>query len=343
MVPNSTARRVAGASADPGQASPDAGLRVRELTVDLWVDGRLRRIVDGISFAVAPRGTLGIIGESGSGKSVTALALLDLLPASAHVGGEIRWRGEDLVNASPARRRRIRGREIAMVFQDPLAALNPTRPVGRQIGEILRRGGMRRAQAGERVVDLMTMAGIPDPTSRRRAYPHQLSGGLRQRVVIAMALAGEPSLLLADEPTTALDVTVQARILQLLGDIRAETGLAMILVSHDLRVVSHVTDAVAVMYAGRLAEYGPTRDVLRQPRHPYTRALIQSVPAVHSRSALTRPLPGTPVGPANRPAGCAFHPRCPLAIDRCAVEQPAWRPVPPGRWVACHRAEEVGA
>jgi peptide/nickel transport system ATP-binding protein/oligopeptide transport system ATP-binding protein len=191
------------------------------------------------------------------------------------------------------------------------------------------------------VVELLDRAGIPEPASKLDSFPHEFSGGMRQRAMIAMALAGSPSLLLADEPTTALDVTVQARILRLLRSIQEDAGLAMLLVSHDLRVMAHVAHQVVVMYAGRVAERGPTSAVLRTPAHPYTRALVDSVPAVRTKTTLAHPLPGTPVTPANRPAGCAFHPRCPLAQDRCRTEQPELRAVAPDRWTACHFAEEV--
>ncbi len=191
------------------------------------------------------------------------------------------------------------------------------------------------------MVELLDRAGIPEPAVRLDSFPHEFSGGMRQRAMIAMALAGSPSLLLADEPTTALDVTVQARILRLLRSIQEDAGLAMLLVSHDLRVMAHVAHQVVVMYAGRVAERGPTSAVLRTPAHPYTRALVDSVPAVRTRTTLAHPLPGTPATPANRPAGCAFHPRCPLARDRCRTEQPELRAVAPDRWTACHFAEEV--
>ncbi|GAA4730308.1 ABC transporter ATP-binding protein [Phytohabitans rumicis] len=299
------------------------------------------RVVDGVSFDIPPATTVGLIGESGSGKTMTANAIIGLLPAGAGTAGALRWRGEDLLPAGAARRRRLRGREIAMIFQDPLAALNPTQRIGRQVGEILRRAGRPRAEVRRRVLELLDRVGIPEPERRAGDYPHEFSGGMRQRAMIALALAGSPALLLADEPTTALDVTVQARILRLLRSIQQDEGLAMLLVSHDLRVVAHVAHQVVVMYAGRVAERGPTPAVLSRPAHPYTRALVDSVPAVRTRTALAHPLPGTPATPARRPPGCAFHPRCPLARDRCRTEQPQARQVAPGRWSACHFAEEV--
>ncbi|GIH15105.1 ABC transporter ATP-binding protein [Rugosimonospora africana] len=299
------------------------------------------RVVDGVSFDIPPATTVGLIGESGSGKTMTANAIIGLLPDGAAVGGQLRFRGEDLLRTDPARRRGLRGHEIAMIFQDPLAALNPTQTIARQVGEILRRSGRPRAEVRRRVVELLDRAGVPEPTRRMRNFPHEFSGGMRQRAMIALALAGSPALLLADEPTTALDVTVQARILRLLHSIQQDEGLAMLLVSHDLRVVAHVAHQVVVMYAGRVAERGPTGAVLGRPAHPYTRALVNSVPAVRTRTALAHPLPGTPATPANRPAGCAFHPRCPMARERCRTEQPAVRSVAPDRWTACHFAEEL--
>ncbi|WP_432884827.1 ABC transporter ATP-binding protein [Kribbella sp. CA-245084] len=316
-------------------------LTVSGLAVDLPGRSGVVRVVDEVSFDIPSATTVGLIGESGSGKTMTANALIGLLPDGAEVSGSLSWRGEELLTATSSRRRELRGHEIAMIFQDPLAALNPTQTIGRQVGEILRRSGQSRAAVRSRVVELLDRAGIPEPTEKLGSFPHEFSGGMRQRAVIAMALAGSPSLLLADEPTTALDVTVQARILRLLRSIQEDAGLSMLLVSHDLRVMAHVAHQVVVMYAGRVAERGATSDVLRQPAHPYTRALVDSVPAVRTKTALAHPLPGTPATPANRPAGCAFHPRCPLARERCRTEQPALRAVAPGRWTACHFAEEV--
>ncbi|TCC34644.1 ABC transporter ATP-binding protein [Kribbella sindirgiensis] len=316
-------------------------LEVAGLVVDLpGRDGPVR-VVDEVSFDIAPATTVGLIGESGSGKTMTANAVIDLLPDGARTGGALRWQGEDLLQVSASRRRRVRGHEIAMIFQDPLAALNPTQTVGRQVGEILRRAGRPSDEVRRRVLELLDRTGIPEPATRSRNYPHEFSGGMRQRAMIALALAGSPALLLADEPTTALDVTVQARILRLLRDIQEDEGLAMLLVSHDLRVVNHVAHQVVVMYAGRVAERGPTAALLSKPAHPYTRALVDSVPAVRTRTALAHPLPGTPATPANRPSGCAFHPRCPIARELCRTEQPAVREVGAGRWTACHFAEEL--
>jgi peptide/nickel transport system ATP-binding protein/oligopeptide transport system ATP-binding protein len=227
------------------------------------------------------------------------------------------------------------------VFQDPSTALNPTMTIGDQVGEILRSRGLSRSQARERAADLLEHVGIPDAAARVRAYPHEFSGGMRQRAMIALALAGGPRFILADEPTTALDVTVQARILDLLGRLRDEDHLSMLLVSHDLRVMSHVADDLVVMYAGRVCERGGAKTVLNRPLHPYTDALVRSVPSVHVTTAIADPLPGSPANPFDRPAGCPFNPRCPRAEDRCRTEVPKLREIVPGRFSACHFAEEL--
>jgi peptide/nickel transport system ATP-binding protein/oligopeptide transport system ATP-binding protein len=292
-------------------------------------------VVDRVSFTVPAGHTTGLIGESGSGKTMTAMAVVGLLPDTATTAGQVRWKSQDLLAAPERRRRQVRGREIGVVFQDPSAALNPIQTVGRQVGEILRRDRLPRAQVRARVLELLARVGLPEPERQASSYPHELSGGMRQRVMIAIALA------IADEPTTALDVTTQARILALLADLREREGLAMILVSHDLRVMAHVADEVVVMYAGRVCEQGPARAVLDRPHHPYTRALAANVPAVTSRTAIAEPLPGAPASPFDRPSGCPFRTRCPMAADRCATEVPALREITPGRFSACHFAEEV--
>ncbi|WP_158564042.1 ABC transporter ATP-binding protein [Jiangella anatolica] len=318
-------------------------LRVEDLVVVLPSGATTGTVIDKVSFAVDAGRTTGLIGESGSGKTMSAMSIVGLLPPGAETAGRVSWRSEELLTAAARRIRQVRGREIGVIFQDPLAALNPIQTIGRQVGEILRRGGKSRQQVRARVLELLERVGIPDPHQRIDVYPHEMSGGMRQRVMIAMALAGEPQLIIADEPTTALDVTTQARILQLLADLREQEDLAMLLVSHDLRVMAHVADDVVVMYAGRVAERGPAREVLEHPRHPYTRALANNVPAVSTKSAIAEPLQGAPANPFDRPTGCAFHPRCPMAQDRCRTEVPVLREVERGRFSACHFATEVAS
>ncbi|MEV4569886.1 ABC transporter ATP-binding protein [Nonomuraea sp. NPDC049419] len=322
-------------------AEPAPLLSVEHLSIDLPGPAGPVRVVDDVSFTVGAGRTTGLIGESGSGKTMTATAVIGLLPSGAAVSGRMMWHGDDLVTMAEQDRRRLRGRGIGMIFQDPQAALDPTQTIGRQVGEILRRGGMPKKEVRRTVIDLLDRVGIPDPETRHAQYPHQYSGGLRQRAMVATALAGSPELILADEPTTALDVTVQARILTLLRRVRDEEGMAMLLVSHDLRVMAHVADEVVVMYAGRICEIGSGREVLNKPAHPYTRALVVSVPAVRSKTAIAEPLPGSPASPAERPSGCPFHPRCAKAQDRCASEVPRMRQVAAGRQVACHFPEET--
>ncbi|TWD81960.1 peptide/nickel transport system ATP-binding protein/oligopeptide transport system ATP-binding protein [Kribbella amoyensis] len=320
---------------------PDGTLRVRELRIVLPGPRGQAAVVDGVSFDVVQGRTTGLIGESGSGKSLTAMALVGLVPETAVVSGQVLLGDEDLVTAGRERIRQVRGAEISVVFQDPSSALNPTMTIGDQVGEILRSRGASKREARQRAVELLDHVGVPDAASRVAAYPHEFSGGMRQRAMIALALAGRPRFVLADEPTTALDVTVQARILDLLGRLRDEDDLALLLVSHDLRVMSHVADDLVVMYAGRICERGPAKAVLSRGLHPYTTALVRSVPSVRTRSAIADPLPGSPANPFDRPAGCPFNPRCPRAEDRCRTEVPELREIAPGRVSACHFAEEL--
>jgi oligopeptide/dipeptide ABC transporter ATP-binding protein len=305
-------------------------LRVTDLRVSFGAVPAVR----GVSFDVAPGEVFAVVGESGSGKSVTALGILGLLPA-AEVSGRVEWRGEDLLS-SPAAQRRVRGREIAMVFQDPQAALDPVRPVGAQVAEVVRvhEGSSRRA-ARVRAFELLDLVGIPDARRRASAYPHELSGGTCQRVVLALALAGRPSLLIADEPTTALDVTVQAQVLELLVSLRHDVGAALLLITHDLGVVAGIADRVLVMYAGEVVEVATADQLFYDTRHPYTAGLLASL----SMTSIA----GAPVSAADRPSGCAFHPRCPRAVlpGVCADVVPALRLV--GHLSACHFAERLGA
>jgi oligopeptide/dipeptide ABC transporter ATP-binding protein len=318
----------------------DALLEVRDLVVVFDTPTGTVRAVDGVSFDVAAGSALGLVGESGCGKSLTALALLALTPPHGRIaGGSVRFQGRDLLTLPDAELRRVRGSALALVFQEPAAALNPVYTVGDQIGEVLRvhRGADRRA-AKRAAIGLLERVGIPDAVRRVDAWPHELSGGMKQRVCIAMALACTPALLIADEPTTALDVTIQAQILDLLASLRRDEGLAILLISHDLGVVGELCDQVAVMYSGRIVERGPANVLLERPRHPYTRGLLRSRPRLDSVRAADGRLPAIPgqvPEPRDRPSGCAFHPRCALAQADCRAAVPPLLELAAGHAVAC--------
>ena len=293
-------------------------------------------IVDGVDFQVQRGQIFGLAGESGSGKTMTALALLGLLPAQARRTGHAYFDGRDLLWIGPKQMRQVRGRHIAMVFQDPTSSLHPMLSIEHQLTEHLRvHLRMPQRQARQRALDLLEEVRIPDPEAAMRAYPHQFSGGMRQRIQIAMALVCEPELLIADEPTTALDVTVQAGILRLIDRLRRDNGLAVILITHDLGVLSALADNVTVMYAGRVVESGPTPQVLQRARHPYTRGLLDSLPHPERADQPLVPIQGTPPSPAGRPAGCAFHTRCAYALDSCTRQVPPLLELTPERFVAC--------
>jgi oligopeptide transport system ATP-binding protein len=332
---------------EPRPSAPRDGgivpaLRVTGLTVDFPRRGGVVHAVRGVDLEVGRGETLALLGESGSGKSMTARAVMRLTPPSARVGAEvIEVGGADVFRARAGELRRLRGEKMTMIFQDPLSALNPVLSVGSQIGELFRlHRGMGRRQARAEAEQLLAAVGIPDPGSRVRAYPHQCSGGMRQRILIALAIALRPGLLIADEPTTALDVTVQAQILDLLRSLQREMDLAILLITHDLGVVCEVADRVAVMYAGRVVEEGPAEEVLSRPAHPYTRALLDSVPQARSGGELPT-IAGSPPPAAEVLPGCSFAPRCRFALDRCTTELPVPETVAPGRTAACHRAQEV--
>jgi peptide/nickel transport system ATP-binding protein len=320
-------------------AAGDTVLEVRDLRISFPGSDHDVTAVDGVSLQIRRGEILGLVGESGSGKSVTARSLLGMIAEPGRVdGGTVSYRDENLLDLDARRIRRVRGDRIAMVFQDPLASLNPVQSVGTQVAEALIVHGTPRRQAMERAAELLDLVGIPDGRRRLREYPHQFSGGMRQRVVIAMALAREPEVLVADEPTTALDVTVQAQILQLLARLRDSTGVAILMITHDVGVVAELCDSVAVMYGGRVVEHGCAREVLDAPVHPYTRALLRAMPSLET--ALGRQLvaiPGQPPDPARLPPGCPFHPRCTQTTDRCRTEQPPLVPLPiaPDRFAAC--------
>jgi peptide/nickel transport system ATP-binding protein len=299
-------------------------LEVRDLRVSFGnADGARAEAIRGVDLTLEPGKVLGIVGESGSGKSVSMMAFLQLLPRGAQVSGSARFRGEELIGMPPARIRRIRGKAIGCIFQDPLSAFNPVIPLGDQIAEAIRlhdRSVSRRAalKAAERLFERVS---IPEPARRVRQYPYEFSGGMRQRAMIAMALANDPDLLIADEPTTALDVTVQAQILELLADLRRDLGIGLVLITHDLGVVAGVADDIAVMYAGRVVEYGATDPVFYQTSHPYTAGLIGAVPTLDTSGPL-RQIAGTPPSIFDRPSGCAFHPRCARAQPTCREIDP---------------------
>ena len=298
--------------------------------------------VSSLSFSIAPGEVLGLVGESGSGKSVTSLAIMGLLPPAAIVRGEITFQNGDgvpthLTKLPPDQLRQLRGSRIAMIFQEPMTALNPVMRVGDQIAEaVLAHGRVSKSEAWGRAVEGMRDVAIPDPELRARSYPHQLSGGMRQRVMIAMAIVNRPQLLIADEPTTALDVTIQQQILDLLNELRRKFGLAMLFISHDLAVVSHVADRVAVMYAGSLVELGAKRDIFNAPAHPYTRGLLRAIPTLTTdREVPLATIEGTVPSAAQLIAGCPFEPRCEHRVPQCAVEFPPLVEVGAGHWARC--------
>ena len=323
---------------------PDTLLEVQDLRVHFRTQDGLVKAVDGVSYSLERGRTLGIVGESGSGKSVTSLAVMGLHHgSSAQISGHIRLDGEELVGAPPARVRELRGDKMAMIFQDPLSSLHPYFSVGSQIVEAYRvhHPDATKKQARQRAVDMLGRVGIPEPSARVDDYPHQFSGGMRQRVMIAMSLCNDPELLIADEPTTALDVTVQAQILDLIHDLQSEFGSAVVMITHDLGVVAELSDDILVMYAGRVAEYGSAADIFGQPGHPYTWGLLASMPRMdRERLARLVPIPGTPPSLIRVPSGCPFHPRCRyghLNNGRSETEVPELRATEQtGHLVACH-------
>ncbi|MFE4170713.1 ABC transporter ATP-binding protein [Streptomyces sp. NPDC056909] len=314
-------------------------LDVRDLRVEFRTRDGVARAVNGVSYAVDAGETLAVLGESGSGKSVTAQAVMGILdsPPGRITGGEVFFQGRDLLKLKEERRRRIRGAEMAMIFQDALSALNPVLSVGTQLGEMfVVHRGMSRRQARARAVELMDRVGIPAARERVGDYPHQFSGGMRQRVMIAMALALEPPLIIADEPTTALDVTVQAQVMELLAEQRRELDMGLVLITHDLGVVADAADRIAVMYAGRIVETAPVHALYKAPAHPYTRGLLDSVPRPDRKGRELYAIRGLPPNPLRVPPGCAFHPRCPIARDICRTDEPPLHDIGGGRHSACH-------
>jgi peptide/nickel transport system ATP-binding protein len=326
-------------------------LEVEDLSVRFDTDDGSVHAVDRLTFTLEAGEVLGVVGESGCGKSVSAMSLLQLLPETAHVSGRARFFSErfdglDLITASRSRLRDIRGREIAFVFQEPMTSLNPAFRIGNQLGEVLRRHlGLSRGQARTRAIELLDLVRIPAPERRVDEYPHQLSGGMRQRVMIAIALACDPKILIADEPTTALDVTIQAGILDLMRDLRERLGTAIVLITHNLGVVADIADRVIVMYAGRKVEEAPVRELYAHPQHPYTIGLLGAIPrpGAADEQGRLREIPGRVPSLAELPQACAFAPRCPRADDRTRSEQPELRRVRPSHLVACFHPGENGA
>jgi oligopeptide/dipeptide ABC transporter ATP-binding protein len=315
-------------------------LEVKALRTTFFTEQGEIRAVDGVSFSVAPGKLMGLVGESGSGKTVSVLSIMRLLPESARiVGGEIIFGGRDLLKITEPQMRAIRGAQIAMIFQEPMTSLNPVFTIGSQIGEAIRlHQRTSRAQTRARTIDALRLVGIADPERRIDDYPHQLSGGMRQRVMIAMALSCNPKLLIADEPTTALDVTIQAQILDLIRDLQSRLGLAVILVTHDLGIVAEYADDVTILYSARVMEQASVKELFSNPLHPYTCGLLASMPGVdHQHRHRLQAIPGNIPSALNPPKGCRFHPRCPRAIDDCVRVDPALERKAPGHDAACIR------
>ena len=317
-------------------------LQVRDLRTHFRTDDGLVKAVDGVSFELAPGETLGIVGESGSGKTVTCLSVMGLVPQppGSHPSGEILFDRYDLLQLPERQWGQIRGNRISMIFQDPMTSLNPFLKIERQLTEVLEvHQGVRPSESRKRSIEMLARVGISDPERRIVQYPHHFSGGMRQRVMVAMALLCEPQLLIADEPTTALDVTIQAQILDLIRDLKQASQTSVILITHDLGVVAGITDRIAVMYAGKIVEAGPTDEVFADPRHPYTQGLLRSVPRLDEvRKERLIAIPGLPPDLSALPAGCPFHPRCAEATDRCSVEYPAKVRFHEHKWAACWEA-----
>jgi peptide/nickel transport system ATP-binding protein len=315
-------------------------LEIRDLRTSFSTEGGEARAVDGVSFTVGAGRLMGLVGESGSGKTVTALSIMRLLPERGHIqGGQILFEGQDLLSLSEERMRHVRGAGIAMIFQEPMTSLNPVFTIGSQIGEAIRlHQNKSRAEARAQSIEMLRLVKIADPERRIDDYPHQLSGGMRQRVMIAMALSCNPKLLIADEPTTALDVTIQAQILDLIAELRQRLGLSVLLVTHDLGVVAQYADDVTILYAAKVMERAPARQLFANPLNPYTRALLQSIPGSGAtRHRRLKAIPGSIPSPLHPPSGCRFHPRCEMAIADCARIEPPLEEKRPNQYVACIR------
>jgi oligopeptide/dipeptide ABC transporter ATP-binding protein len=343
-VPEQTVKvPVRGSRGRDARARGDRLLLIDDLTVAFPTYEGVVYGVDHISLAVGTHERLGVVGESGSGKSVMGLAMLGLVqPPGTIVSGSVLWRGENMLD--PAVAERVRGREIAMIFQDPMVSLNPLKTVGAQLREVLRkRAGLDRGQAQRRAFELLDLVGIAQPKERLKQYPFEFSGGMRQRIMIATALAGDPSLLIADEPTTGLDVTIQDQILRLLQELSEDLGVSVLMITHDLGVIADFCDRVQVMYGGKIVERSPVEPIFANPLHPYTKGLMASVPRVDTPTDQLIGIPGEPLDRARLTAGCVFAPRCPEAVDVCAEKHPdLLRTIEDRRWVACWRRQMDG-
>ena len=343
MTDTSSSTTVGATGADA--ADVETLLEVDDLAVEFRVDSGLVKAVNGVTYDVRQGETVAILGESGSGKSVSAQAIMGIIdsPPGFITRGELRYRGSDLLTMSESERRKIRGAKISIIFQDALSSLNPVFTIGWQMGEMFRiHEGMGKKEAKERSIDLLQRVGIPSPEQRVDSYPHEFSGGMRQRAMIAMAIALNPEIVIADEPTTALDVTVQAQIMDLLADLQSDYGMAMVLITHDLGVVAEVADRVNVMYAGRIVEHGSTTDVFGHPAHPYTVGLMESIPRADLKGVKLTPIVGSPPDLANLPDGCTFHPRCRFRHSNCFDTPPPVVDVPGDeRYAECHYTDEV--
>lgn len=317
-------------------------LELKDLKTWYRTDSGIAKAVDGVSFSLAPNRIIGIVGESGCGKSVTALSIMRLvpMPPGYFAGGDILWKGRSIVKATEAEMRKIRGNEIAMIFQEPMSSLNPVFTCGDQIMEqILNHRDVSKSEARRQAVELLNLVGIPNPSERIASYPHELSGGMRQRVMIAMALSCGPELLIADEPTTALDVTVQAQILELIGRLRQERGMSVMLITHDFGVVAELCEEVVVMYASRIVESGAVRHIFENPLHPYTQGLLKSIPRLGAKQERLNVIEGNVPSATRLPEGCRFAGRCPLADDHCRKEQPPLVAYEAGHQAACWKIE----
>jgi oligopeptide/dipeptide ABC transporter ATP-binding protein len=316
----------------------DVLVDIRNLKTHFFTDDGVVRAVDGVTFSIHRGKTLGVVGESGCGKSVTALSTLRLIsPPGRIVEGEILFDGKDLVQLPEPEMRKIRGRDISMIFQEPMTSLNPVFTIGYQISEaVMLHLKKTKAEAREHTIKMLDKVRIPSASTRVDEYPHQMSGGMRQRVMIAMALACNPKLLIADEPSTALDVTIQAQILDLMRDLQKEYGMSIMMITHDLGVVAELADHVAVMYASKVVEYAPVKELFAHPLHPYTLGLFRSRPSLATKKGeRLNVIAGSVPNPLHFPSGCKFHPRCPSAVERCKTVEPALRELRPGHWVAC--------